>query len=60
MNDRPTAQPGLQNYVIRGGREGRERLQVIGRVLAPTTARLLDRIGSLVGAPGPRCRLRRR
>lgn len=50
MHDQATAQPGLQNYVIRGGREGRDRLRVLGRVLAPTTSRLLDRVGRIDGA----------
>lgn len=50
MHDQATAQQGLQNYVIRGGREGRDRLRVLGRVLAPTTSRLLDRIGRIDGA----------
>lgn len=41
---------GLETYVIRGGREGRERLSVISRVLAPSTSLLLDRLGPLDGA----------
>ncbi len=32
-------------YMIRGGREGRERLRLITRVLAPATSALLDRVG---------------
>jgi 2-polyprenyl-3-methyl-5-hydroxy-6-metoxy-1,4-benzoquinol methylase len=40
----------LQNYLIRGRIAGRNRLRIIGRVLAPTTARLLDRIGPIEGA----------
>src|SRR5690348_3895501 len=50
MSDREQSKPGLQNYVIAGGRQGRDRLHVIGRVLAPSTARLFDRVGSLAGA----------
>ena len=33
------------HYVIRGGMEGRERLRVLARVMAPTTNELLARIG---------------
>jgi SAM-dependent methyltransferase len=33
------------SYIIRGGPEGRERLRVVARVMAPTTAELLDRVG---------------
>lgn len=33
------------HYVIRGGLEGRERLRVIARVMAPTTSALLTRVG---------------
>jgi SAM-dependent methyltransferase len=33
-------------YVIRGGLEGRERLRVLARVMAPTTTALLDRVGA--------------
>src|SRR5437899_2880860 len=50
MDHRRNATDGRRNYLIRGGREGREPLQVIGRTLAPTTSRLLDRIGSIAGA----------
>ena len=41
-----------RNYVSRGGVEGRERLRVIARVMAPTTSALLTRVG--VG-PTARC-----
>ena len=34
----------MSQYVIRGGREGRERLQLLARVLQPTTAALFDRL----------------
>jgi SAM-dependent methyltransferase len=34
-----------QQYVIRGGVEGRERLRVLSRVMRPTTTSLLDRLG---------------
>jgi SAM-dependent methyltransferase len=34
-----------RHYVIRGGVEGRERLRILSRVMAPTTAALLDRLG---------------
>src|SRR5215813_3770457 len=39
-------------YVIRGGVEGRERLQILSRLLQPTTLALLDRAGV---RPGMRC-----
>jgi ubiquinone/menaquinone biosynthesis C-methylase UbiE len=39
----------LDSYVIKGGEEGRARLGVIARVLAPTTTALLDRIGPIGG-----------
>jgi SAM-dependent methyltransferase len=32
------------DYVIRGGVEGRERLRILGRVMHPTTRALLDRV----------------
>ena len=32
-------------YVIRGGLEGRERLRMLSRVVRPTTASLLERVG---------------
>ena len=34
-----------QRYAIRGGKEGKERLDVLARVLQPTTAQLFDRVG---------------
>ena len=34
-----------QNYIIRGGIEGRERLRVLSRVMQPTTHALLERAG---------------
>jgi ubiquinone/menaquinone biosynthesis C-methylase UbiE len=39
----------LGSYIIKGGEEGRARLSVLARVLAPTTERLLDRFGPLAG-----------
>jgi 2-polyprenyl-3-methyl-5-hydroxy-6-metoxy-1,4-benzoquinol methylase len=33
-----------EHYVIRGGVEGRERLRILGRVVAPSTRALLDRL----------------
>jgi SAM-dependent methyltransferase len=42
----------MENYVIRGGRLGAERLQVLARSWAPTTLALFDRAG--VG-PGQSC-----
>jgi ubiquinone/menaquinone biosynthesis C-methylase UbiE len=41
-----------RHYVHVGGQEGRERLRVLGRIFAPATAALLDRLG--VGE-GMRC-----
>ena len=43
---RPDAAP---RYAIRGGNEGKERLDVLARVLLPTTAQLLDRVGLITG-----------
>lgn len=42
----------MERYVIRGGREGYDRLQVLARVRWPDTSRLLDDIGM---HPGMRC-----
>ena len=39
-------------YAIRGGEEGARRLELLARVMAPTTEALLDRVGV---APGMRC-----
>lgn len=39
----------LARYAIRGGREGRERLRVLSRVLQPVTGALLDRLPLLPG-----------
>jgi SAM-dependent methyltransferase len=38
------------NYTIEGGRAGKDRLDVLARVCAPGTARLLDHVGVKVGA----------
>jgi ubiquinone/menaquinone biosynthesis C-methylase UbiE len=35
----------MTHYVIRGGAEGKKRLEVLTRVLSPTTARLWERAG---------------
>jgi ubiquinone/menaquinone biosynthesis C-methylase UbiE len=40
----------MERYVIRGGKLGYDRLQVLGRSLAPTTSALLDRVGLSPGA----------
>lgn len=37
------------NYIIRGGAEGKQRLEVLARVLWPTTARLLMEAGLAAG-----------
>jgi ubiquinone/menaquinone biosynthesis C-methylase UbiE len=42
----------MERYVIRGGKAGYERLQVLARSWAPTTGAVLDRIGL---RPGMRC-----
>jgi 2-polyprenyl-3-methyl-5-hydroxy-6-metoxy-1,4-benzoquinol methylase len=39
----------LSSYIIKGGEEGRARLSVLARVLAPTTEKLLDRFEPLSG-----------
>jgi ubiquinone/menaquinone biosynthesis C-methylase UbiE len=44
------AQPdATRSYAIRGGNEGKERLDVLARVLLPTTTQLLDRVGLIRG-----------
>lgn len=44
------ANPGeLRSYIIKGGEEGRARLSVLARVLAPTTEALFDRFEPLKG-----------
>jgi ubiquinone/menaquinone biosynthesis C-methylase UbiE len=39
----------LRSYIIKGGEEGRARLSVLARVLAPTTEKLFDRFEPLKG-----------
>jgi len=39
----------LGSYIIKGGSEGRARLSVLARVLAPTTEALLDRFEPFIG-----------
>ena len=39
----------LDSYIIKGGEEGRARLSVLARVLAPTTEKLFDRFEPLQG-----------
>lgn len=39
----------LRSYMMKGGEEGRARLSVLARVMAPTTDRLLDRFEPLSG-----------
>jgi SAM-dependent methyltransferase len=36
-------------YAIHGGKEGKKRLDVLARVMLPTTAQLLDRVGLIRG-----------
>jgi ubiquinone/menaquinone biosynthesis C-methylase UbiE len=43
------AASGLDSYIIRGGKEGRARLSVLARLMAPTTGELLDGLGSMRG-----------
>lgn len=38
-----------RRYAIRGGNEGKERLDVLARVLLPTTTQLFDRVGLTEG-----------
>src|SRR5262245_46537000 len=38
-----------EHYVIRGGAAGRERLRLLARVMEPTTASLLRRVGVQAG-----------
>jgi SAM-dependent methyltransferase len=40
----------VDRYVIRGGREGADRLQVLARTWAATTSALIDRAGAASGA----------
>jgi SAM-dependent methyltransferase len=42
----------MARYIIRGGAEGKKRLEVLGRVMWPTTSRLLEQTGL---APGMTC-----
>jgi SAM-dependent methyltransferase len=39
----------VSSYMHQGGREGRDRLSVLARVVAPTTAQLFDRLGDMRG-----------
>ena len=48
--DRPDAP---HCYAIRGGKEGKTRLDLLARVMLPTTMQLLDRVGLIRGM---RCR----
>src|SRR6266436_1829267 len=47
--DRPEAP---HRYSIRGGEEGKNRLDLLARVMLPTTVQLLDRVGL---SPGMKC-----
>ena len=38
-----------QRYAIRGGLEGKKRLDLLARVMLPTTVQLLDRVGLIRG-----------
>ncbi len=42
----------MARYIIRGGVEGKKRLEVLARVMWPTTARVLQEAGL---APGMTC-----
>jgi len=44
-----TRPDAVHRYAIRGGNEGKERLDVLARVLLPTTTQLLDRVGLITG-----------
>ena len=41
-------------YAIRGGKEGKKRLDLLARVMLPTTMQLLDRVGQRDEMPGRR------
>jgi ubiquinone/menaquinone biosynthesis C-methylase UbiE len=41
-----------ENYAIRGGKEGYDRLKILSKILEPTTGKLFKRLGI---APGMRC-----
>jgi ubiquinone/menaquinone biosynthesis C-methylase UbiE len=36
-------------YAIRGGKDGKDRLDILARVMRPTTLELLDRVGLSTG-----------
>src|SRR5881394_387811 len=38
-----------RRYAIRGGKEGKKRLDLLARVMLPTTMQLLDRVGLISG-----------
>lgn len=38
-----------QRYAIRGGHEGKKRLDLLAQVMLPTTAQSLDRVGLILG-----------
>ena len=50
--DEPGAAASGGSYILRGGRDGRERLRLLARLVRPTTLGLLQQLG--VG-PGLRC-----
>jgi hypothetical protein len=43
----------VKHYIIRGGVEGKKRLELLGRAMWPTTARALERAEdrTLISAP---------
>jgi 2-polyprenyl-3-methyl-5-hydroxy-6-metoxy-1,4-benzoquinol methylase len=47
-----TAANSTDHYILRGGREGRERLRLLARVMNPASIALLDRVGL---RPGMHC-----
>jgi SAM-dependent methyltransferase len=46
-SSRGTLRENAVTYVIKGGREGKNRLSVIADALQPTTARLIDKAGKI-------------
>jgi hypothetical protein len=42
-----TRSDAVDRYAIRGGMEGKKRLDLLARVLLPTTTELLNRVGHL-------------
>lgn len=48
-SEQPSRDPQKSGYIIRGGREGRERLRMLSRILRQATIELLERAGLRAG-----------